>query len=97
LSDNITDFGISLIGELTALKRLVIWSNKVTDKCFYGLNNLKSLELLDMNRSPGVSRDAFIEFTDSIPSIYMRWPPGSGSYGDREFNDKRYAKYNHGA
>ena len=91
-SNKITDAGIQFISCLSDLEVLNFGSDKLTDKCFDFLPKFEKLDSFGMQSCSGVSREAFLRYAEQIKSIKSRYPPGSDSYGDREFNEKSYIR-----
>jgi hypothetical protein len=78
-SDRITDAGVRELAVLARIKRLVLYSRAVTDACLPSIARMGSLETLDLQGAPGVSRKAFQKTVAGMKglkkgSIYP--PPG---------------------
>jgi hypothetical protein len=79
LSSRITNRGIGHLCHLTHLKNLILYSRRLTNACLKDIVRLKSLEILDLQMSPWVSRSAFLAAAAKLPLLTesfapRRWP-----------------------
>ena len=75
ISSRITDVGIAHLSHLIALRRLVLYSRRVTNRCLKYVELNKSLESLDLQMSPMVSRSMFMATVKKLPAVSERYPP----------------------
>ncbi|MBA4192546.1 MAG: hypothetical protein C0467_31650 [Planctomycetaceae bacterium] len=73
-SDRITDTGIEHLVHLPALTRLGVYSASVTNACLRIIRTLRSLQSLDIQVSPNVSRAAVLAAVDAMPWLRDAYP-----------------------
>jgi hypothetical protein len=74
-SSRITDQGVRHLCHLTNLRRLVLYSRRVTSACLADVLRLQSLEALDLQMAPWVSRSAFSAVAARLPRLVDVYPP----------------------
>lgn len=75
ISSRITDRGVKHLCYLSNLRSLFLYSRKVTNACLVHIGQMKTLETLDLQMSPFVSRSAFTSTTAQLPSLRESFPP----------------------
>lgn len=66
-SNRITDNGVKHLLVLRNLTCLVLYSSLVTDECLRDIRQLRSLKSLDLQASPGISREAVLAAVEAMP------------------------------
>jgi len=74
-SSRITDRGVRHLCNLTNLGSLVLYSRRLTSRCLAEVVRLQSLETLDLQLSPWVSRSAFAATVARLPALTESYPP----------------------
>ena len=75
LSSRITNQGVRHLRFLTGLKHLVIYSRRLTNGCLRDIALMKSLEVVDMQMCPWVTRSAFSAACAQLPNLKESFPP----------------------
>ncbi|MEM9419292.1 MAG: hypothetical protein AAGA25_09625 [Planctomycetota bacterium] len=73
--DHLTDEGVSLITQISGLKRLLVYSPLVTDGCLKYMERLKNLTTIDLQGSHQITRKAFDELVVKLPNLVDIYPP----------------------
>lgn len=74
-SSRITNQGVRHLRFLTGLKHLAIYSRRLTNGCLRDIALMKSLEVVDMQMCPWVTRSAFSAACSQLPNLKESFPP----------------------